>query len=111
MTLAVAVLSVTRDRIDYTKHCFAKLHEHAGVAFDHFVFDNGSEDGTQEWLVEEYDPAMFILSPENIGRCKALNQLLDETAEMDDYDVIVEFDNDCELTQPDTLRTIAELAA
>ncbi len=109
MTLAIAVLSVTRDRIDYTKHCFDSLHKFAGCQFDHYVFDNGSNDGTQEWLENEYDPTMLVLSPENVGRCKALNRLLDETEEMDDYDVIVMFDNDCELTQPDTVGTISEL--
>jgi hypothetical protein len=35
--------------------------------------------------------------------------LLDLAFEIDDYDVIVKFDNDCELTQPDTLKDVAEL--
>ncbi len=110
MTLAVAVLSLTRDRLDYTKHCFESLHEHAGIEFDHFVLDQASEDGTQDWLEHEYDPHTLALSPDNVGVCKGLNVLISEAFLADDYDVIVKFDNDCELTQPGTLRDVCELA-
>ena len=109
MTLAVAVLSLTRDRLDYTKHCFASLHEHAGIEFDHYVLDQASEDGTQDWLEHEYDPHTLALSPDNIGICKGLNVLIAEAELADDYDVIVKFDNDCELTQPNTLRDVCTL--
>ncbi len=109
MTLAIAVLSLTRDRLDYTKHCFDTLHEHAGIPFDHYVLDQGSEDGTAEWL-HDYDPFGLVLSPENVGINRGLNTLISHASEMDDYDVIVKFDNDCELTQPNTIRDIASLA-
>ena len=108
MTLAVAVLSLTRDRLDYTRHCFDKLREFAGCDFDHYVLDQDSQDGTQGWLAD-YDPAGLILSPENIGVCRGLNKLLDLAFEIEDYDVVVKFDNDCELTQPNTLRDVAQL--
>ena len=109
MTPDVAVLTLTRDRLDYTKHCFHKLHEHAGIAFDHFVLDQGSEDGTRDWLVDEYDPAMVVLQPENVGINRGMNELVDRAFEMDDYDVIVKFDNDCELVHPNTVRDITRL--
>ncbi len=109
MTLAVAVLSLTRDRLDYTKHCFASLHEYAGIAFDHFVLDQASEDGTQHWLEHEYDPHTLALSPDNIGICKGLNVLIAEADLADDYDIIVKYDNDCELMQPNTLRDVCAL--
>ncbi len=108
MTPAVAVLSLTRDRLAYTKHCFASLHQHAGIAFDHFVLDQASEDGSGEWL-DSYEPTVLIEERENIGVCRGLNTLIDAAFEMDDYDVIVKFDNDCELTQQDTLRDIVDL--
>ena len=94
--MRVAVLTLTRDRLEYTQHCFERLHALAGCDFDHYVFDNGSADGTPEWL-EEYDPDFLVLSPENIGISRALNKLLDWAAETADYDAIVKFDNDCEL--------------
>ena len=108
MTPAVAVLSLTRDRLAYTKHCFASLHQHAGMAFDHFVLDQASEDGSGEWL-DSYEPTVLIEERENIGVCRALNKLLDVAFEIDDYDVVVKFDNDCELTQQDTLRDVVDL--
>jgi len=107
MRLKVAVLSLTRDRLSYTKHCFAKLHEHAGCDFDHYVLDQGSTDGTQEWLFEHAGDFKHIeMLGANIGISKAMNWLLDCAP---GYDVYVKFDNDCELTKPDTLKIIAML--
>jgi GT2 family glycosyltransferase len=112
VTPAVAVLTLTRDRLEYTQHCFAKLHEFAGCEFDHFVLDQGSEDGTRDWLTGEFAEnrvQSLILEPENVGICPGLNKLVDHVYQLDDYDVIVKLDNDCELTQPNTLRDIAHL--
>jgi glycosyltransferase involved in cell wall biosynthesis len=106
--MRIAVLSLTRDRLDYTKHCFARLRELAGCDFQHFVFDNGSTDGTQDWLRKTYAPAWLDLCPENVGVSRGINALLDRAK---NFDVIVKFDNDCELTVPDTLRVAAEIAA
>jgi GT2 family glycosyltransferase len=44
----VAVLTLTRDRLPYTQHCFATLKENAGCDYDHIVLDQGSTDGTAE---------------------------------------------------------------
>lgn len=108
MTLAVAVLTLTRDRLNYTKHCFAKLQENAGIDFDHFVLDQGSVDGTMDWLLQ-YDAELVIDKGSNIGVEAGFNELIDVALETDDYDVVVRIDNDCELTQPDTLRDICQL--
>lgn len=103
--LRVAVLSITRDRIGYTKHCFGRLDELAGYPFDHYVFDNGSQDGTQEYLSRR-DLKGLILSDKNLGICVAMNRLLDLAGS---YDYIIKFDNDCELTDENTLGQIVEL--
>jgi GT2 family glycosyltransferase len=102
----VAVLSLTRDRLAYSQHCFATLHKNAGTPFDHYVLDQGSQDGTPIWLIEQ-DLAGLVLERENIGINRGMNQLLDKL--QDGYDVIVKFDNDCELLQPNTLRDVASL--
>lgn len=106
----VAVLSLTRDRLVYTKHCFASLRENAGCSFDHYVLDQASEDGTREWLQNEYRPHRLILLDDNIGVCRGLNRLVDVAMETGDYDVIVGFDNDCELITPNTLSDCAAFA-
>lgn len=103
----IAVLTLTRDRLPYTQHCFATLQEMAGCDYDHYVLDQGSEDGTADWLREQETPA--VLLQENIGINRGLNLLLD-TIDLDAYDVVVKFDNDCELLTPNTLATVCGLA-
>ena len=105
--MRVAVLTLTRDRLDYTQHCFATLHEFAGCDFDHYVLDQGSQDGTEAWL-QETDAEVVALDT-NLGIACGLNLLLDESVNPADYDVIVKFDNDCELTLPNTLRDVCRL--
>ncbi len=105
----IAVVSVTRDRLDYTKHCFASLHQYAGCDFDWWIADNGSTDGTVDWLLANTDATITAYN-ENAGISPALNAMLDDIVEAADYDVIVKVDNDCELLTPNTLRDVAELA-
>lgn len=114
MTLAIAVLTLTRDRLEYTQHCFQMLRKYAGTEFDHYVLDQGSTDGTPAWLTDEFDTgalSSIVLEPNNVGICRGLNMLLDHAFTLDDYDVVIKFDNDCELVQPDTIRDVARLTA
>lgn len=104
MTPRVAVLSLTRDRLAYTQHCFATLREYAGCEYDHYVLDQGSVDGTQDWLLNDYDPKYLDTLTGNIGVSRGINELLVATCEDGLYDWYVKFDNDCELTVPNTLR-------
>lgn len=107
--MKVAVLTLTRDRLAYTQHCFTRLRELAGCDFHHYVLDQGSEDGTLDWLDANTDAAVLALA-KNIGCCAGWNRLLDRLCDPADYDAIVCFDNDCELLQPDTLATVTALA-
>jgi GT2 family glycosyltransferase len=106
----VAVLTLTRDRLAYTQHCIDTLRTNAGCHYHHYVFDQGSDDGTREWLVSEFKADRFhkvLLSKKNIGINRGINKLLDELD--DDYDVVVKIDNDCEVTVPFTLGDVADL--
>lgn len=106
----VAVWSLTRDRIAYSQHCFRALRENAGVKFDHYVLDNGSTDDTREWLergADDYSAVVTLTT--NIGIPKANNRLLDIINRRQHYDVVVKIDNDCELTEPNTLRDVCRL--
>lgn len=105
----VAVLTLTRDRLPYTQHCFQTLRDNAGCHYDHYVLDQASEDGTVEWL-EQQDDLDVTFASENIGINHGLNHLLDYAIDLDRYDVIVKFDNDCELLTPDTLVDVCDLA-
>lgn len=105
----IAVLTLTRDRLSYTQRCFQTLRDNAGCEFDWYVLDQGSGDGTQQWLLEQDDLNVTSLG-RNIGICRGLNLLLAEAVNPADYDVIVRYDNDCEVTQPGTLATVCEAA-
>lgn len=113
--MRIAVLTLTRDRLDYTKHCFDRLHQFAGCDFDHWILDQASTDDTAGWLEDEYEPAhrghvYYTVMGENVGISEGMNTLLAAADMLEEYDVVVKFDNDCELTQPNTLRDVAHLA-
>lgn len=112
----VAVLSLTRDRLAYTRACFNSLETYAGCRYDHYILDQGSTDGTREWAIEYEFAAtgrrkfvMTVPEDENIGIPRGLNKLIDLAFQTEGYDVIVKFDNDCQLTQQDTLRDVCSL--
>lgn len=110
--MRIAVLTLTRDRLPYTQHCFQTLRDNAGCEFDHYVLDQGSQDGTAEWLDDQAtfaDIVFFHGLKENIGCCKGWNMLLD-WVEPEHYDAIVCFDNDCEVVTPNTLQKVVDLA-
>jgi GT2 family glycosyltransferase len=65
----IAVVTLTRDRLEYTKHCFETLRVNAGCDYDHFVLDQGSGDGTAEWLIRQDDLEVVPLA-ENVGICR-----------------------------------------
>jgi len=91
----VAVYTLTYDRLKYTKQSFASLKKTAGYLYDHYVVDNGSKDGTQEWLKENIDEDKLILNEKNVGISKASNQAVDLIKQHGGYDIIVKWDNDC----------------
>jgi GT2 family glycosyltransferase len=99
-TPTVAVFSLTYDRLEYTKKSFASLVKTAGYKFDHYVVDNGSTDGTQEWLMEQYKKKklkQIKLNKSNEGISKASNDaiVMIKNHTNKPYDCIVKWDNDC----------------
>lgn len=103
----IAVMTLTRDRLEYTQHCFETLERLAGCRYHHFVLDQGSTDGTQEWLrAKRY---MAITLDENVGIHRGWNMILDKLPL--GYDVVVTFDNDCEVLRRGTLFAAASVAA
>ena len=114
--MRIAIYSLTRDRLAYTQACFASLHENAGMPFDHYVFDNGSTDGTVQWLEDEVnnwsnDDIRLCVSmlPFNAGISKASNSLLHDILH-GDYSLIIKADNDAFVRTPNILPQICEVA-
>jgi GT2 family glycosyltransferase len=93
----VAVFSLTYDRLELTKECFKSLYDTAGYEFDHYIVDNGSKDGTVEYLKELSNPngrVITVLNPDNKGISIASNQALDRIKAEGDYQIIIKVDND-----------------
>ena len=105
----VAVFTITYDRLGYTKKSFDSLKKTAGYSFDHFVIDNGSKDGTPEWLTKKFDKNYLILNKDNKGISIASNQALDLIKRSGSYDIIVKFDNDCMCLTPNWLAKMVEI--
>jgi len=108
----VAIYTLTYDRFKYTKKSFESLRKTAEYPFDHFVVDNGSTDGTVDYLNEEYKEGRLKrikLNPTNEGISKASNDAIDMIKHHNGYDIIVKFDNDCIALTKGWLAKMVEL--
>ena len=103
----IAVFTLTRERLYYTKTCFDLLNRKAGMDFKHIVIDNGSKDGTVEWL-KEYNAYRKVYLPENKGLKYGVNLAFEIIKEIKDIDFILKFDNDCEVLTEGFLRELVE---
>ncbi len=109
--MRIAVYSLTRDRLEYTKRSFESLRKLAGCGYDHFVVDQGSIDETPEWLKNEYRPHWLVLLPENVGIARGANMALDAIFSQGDWDLVVKMDNDCLVQSENLLKQIVEVFA
>ena len=95
--LKVAIFTLTKDRLALTKKSFESLRKTAGYPFDHFIVDQGSKDGTIEWLKEKEKEGWFkkvIYNSKNMGIPYASNQVIEEIKKRN-YDIVGKVDNDC----------------
>ena len=106
--MKIAIYTLTRERIEYTQHCFEVLKQKAGLPYDHFIIDNGSEDLTRQWLAGQKFKRVILL-PGNAGISRASNIALRTIYETDDYDIIIKMDNDCEIVTDDILLKMSVL--
>lgn len=107
--MKVAIYTLTRERLEYTEHCFSLLKQKAGMDYDHFIIDNGSEDGTREWLAGQRFKQVTLL-PENVGISVASNMALRQIYAAGEYDFIIKMDNDCEVVSSDILPKIINIS-
>jgi len=90
--LKVAIFTLTKDRLEFTKKTFESLRRTAGYEFDHYVVDQGSKDGTVKYL-EENDFRKVIFNDKNMGIPYASNQAIEEIKK-GNYDLVCKVDND-----------------
>lgn len=109
--MRVAIFTLTRDRLEYTQKCFQLLTDRAGYDYDHYIVDNGSSDGTPDWLIDHKDDfEQVILNSENVGIGIAGNQVLRTIQNSGQrYDLIAKFDNDCEVISEDIVSQMVDV--
>lgn len=110
--IKVAIFSLTKDRLDYTKKCFASLKEKAGYHHDHFIVDQGSLDGTQDWIMNEYEYKHITMMKTNEGISRGSNIAIKDISSQlceEKYDIIIKVDNDCLFLTDNWLKEIVEL--
>lgn len=105
--MRIAIYTLTRDRIDYTKRFFEQL-KNCGVEYDHFVLDNGSTDGTPDYL-KTLNLRYLYLSNDNKGLWKGIDLILKESNRFKGYDYVLKLDNDLEFPQDNWLKDLIEL--
>ncbi len=94
--MKVGIITITWNRLWYTYHCLKLLKEKAGYPYKHVIVDNGSTDGSPEFLEEEFYEV--IRNKENVGISRAMYQAKER---LGGVDLIIKFDNDCELITDD----------
>lgn len=113
--LSVAVYTLTMDRLEYTKKMLAAIENLAGYPFTWYVIDQGSKDGTQEWL-QKLSPARrmreayrYRLYEQNMGLAKGWNNALDWVKKDGLHDIIVKVDNDAEMLSDGWLKAMVDI--
>lgn len=103
----IVVITITYNRLELSKRWLKELREKAGCKFYHIVVDNGSNDGTVQWLHDEFKPDLILSLNKNAGIIKAwligIKRALSLGAKF-----IVKFDNDCEIITDDILKKSVE---
>lgn len=73
MFLTTIIISVF-NQLKYTKQCIDFLFKNTDPIFEVIIINNGSTDGTKEYLESIKDKVIFINNSQNLGYAKANNQ-------------------------------------
>jgi len=104
----VSVAIVSWNGRSHLEVCLPALAKQQPAACPHevLVLDNGSTDGTKEWIQQNHPEVRLIASPVNLGFCAGNNRLVAEA----DGDAIALLNNDT-LPQPEWLGALTEALA
>ena len=96
--MSVAAITITYNRLELTKQTIESFYSKTGVDY-HLFIDNGSTDGTQEYLKDKFD---HIFLDQNYGITEAF--CLGVSKLHKDYDYILKLDNDVETVTDDIVN-------
>jgi len=103
--MSIHLVYITFNRLAYTRRSLPRLLEDPTEEFQLTIWDNGSTDGTQDYLTREIDDpriADVVLSEANVGQVEAVNRVWGESK----AELVGKADNDC-LVTPGWTRTLA----
>lgn len=90
----ISIVVVTYNRLEYSRQCLQSVLDNTDVPFEVIVVDNGSTDGTPDWLTElkarHGEKIRLIFNDVNLGCAVAYNQGFKQAA----GDPICRVDND-----------------
>ena len=104
----VAIYMLTRDRLEYTRRALRSLVLRTRMNFSLSILDNGSTDGTQDYLSQacERNPNIDLhFEKENIG-IHAMSKIAQR--HFSNFDLVFKVDNDCEFTH-DVITPITKI--
>jgi predicted AlkP superfamily phosphohydrolase/phosphomutase len=100
--LLISVVMATRNRCAWLREAIASVEAQTYTRWELLVIDDGSSDGTAEFLAEIDDPRVRVLRAAGVGPCGARNVGLDAAH----GDVVTYLDDD-NLFDPQWLRAVA----
>lgn len=101
----ILVITITRDRLETTQRYIGELKRKAGFEYRHIIVDNGSMDGTPEYLRKK--GFEVVGNSENEGIVRAWIRGVDYAVKhgfIPDY--VMKFDDDCEIATEGILAEI-----
>lgn len=101
----ISVLILSWNGRQHLEACLPALaaQKDPGVAWEVLLLDNGSTDGSAEWVREHHPDVRLIASPVNLGFCAGTNRLVREAG----GDAVAFLNNDTR-AQPQWLQALAE---
>lgn len=105
--MKLLVVIVTYNAMQWAERCFDSLRK-STIVPDVFVVDNGSTDGTQTYIQQNYPEVMFQQSKENLGFGKANNLGLQYALD-NEYDYVYLLNQDA-WVMPETFEKLIEIS-
>ena len=100
-----SVVIVTWHGLHHLRRCLPALHDQTGVAFETIVVDNGSTDGSADWIAATYPQVVLERLDSNHGFAAANNIGFGLTR----ADLVATLNNDA-VPDPDWLQTLVQAA-
>ncbi len=98
--MRILVIIVTYNGMRWVERCLGSIRT-SGIPLDAYVVDNGSTDGTPEWIKEHFPEATLVMSKENLG-FGAANNMGMRHALAEGYDYVYLLNQDAWIF-PDTI--------